>query len=165
MTEYKKKSKLHEIPEQTHIEWLYNKGEDKSHLLKPQSQGVKMEPVKIGKKLLENAVKSKCVVWLKTQGYASHTVYLGGIPIADGKRATNPLKGFPDTIVTNPFAPKGKRLFYVEYKKSSGGVISQEQLNWHALLKACNHKVFVINDIEKLKVEFTAWLNMKVEEV
>ena len=91
----------------------------------------------------------------------SRTVYLGGIPVGMGKLASNPIKGFPDTIVMNPFAKETKRFVLIEYKKSHGGILSQEQINWHAELRACGITVFVINSVNQLMEEFIGWYNDK----
>ncbi len=152
-----KKSKLDQFPEMTKEQWMNQNNDDKSHLLKSQSKGVKVG-FKNADTKSEKTVKSECVAWLKGKGYVTYTVYLGGIPVGFGKLATNPLKGFPDTIVAKPSAPKGKKMFYVEYKKSQGGIVSQEQLNWHALLEACEFKVFIISSLEQAKLEIGEWL-------
>jgi hypothetical protein len=127
------------------------------YLLKPQAKGVK---VKFKNEVVksEDTVKKECVDWLKTLGYHSSTVYLGGIPVGGGKLAPNPLKGFPDTIVTNPFTTEGKRIFFIEYKKSHGGILAQEQLNWHDLLQVCGLTVFVISSLEQAKQEIGGYL-------
>lgn len=102
------------------------------------------------KLLTEKQVKIKVVGYLRKQGWEVFTVYLGGIPTGLGMLASNPLKGFPDLICTHSGQ---KEIMYVELKKTKGGKVSTEQLVWHARLRDCNQKVYVITSIEDLKKE------------
>lgn len=153
----KRKSKLDSIPEQTFQEWISQDTSDKKKFIQPKTANIKIKTTsKVVKS--EDAVKAECIEWLKSLNYVSRTVYLGGIPVGFGRLAPNPIKGFPDTIVMNPYTYLDKRFCLIEYKKSHGGVLSQEQINWHAELDACGVKVFVINSLEELKAQFTEWL-------
>lgn len=154
----KRKSKLDQMPEFTATEYFKQDTSDKAKYIQTKKNLVKIKTTNEIKQS-EDKVKAECIAWLKIKGYVSRTVYLGGIPVGIGKLAPNPLKGFPDTIVMAPYLKESKRFALIEYKKSHGGVLSQEQLNWHAELKACGIKVFVINSVKQLIVEFTAWYN------
>lgn len=115
----------------------------------PQSKGQKVEadPYRTGQS--ENEVRKECRAFLKRHHFETVTIYTGGIPLGNGLLATNPAKGFPDNIT---FKPHQKQLFYIEFKKNSGGRLSQDQLNWHAALRACNEMVFVITSVQLLEV-------------
>lgn len=96
----------------------------------------------------EDQIVSSCKRYLKKQGWITKTVYLGGIPIGYGRYARNPLKGFPDCMCFHP----EKHLFLViEFKKGSGGIVSEEQRYFHDLLRECNIAVFIVSSLESLK--------------
>lgn len=155
----KRKSKLDQMPEFTATEYFNQDTSDKAKYIQAKKNIVKIKTTS-NIKQSEDKVKAECIAWLKTKGYVSRTVYLGGIPVGAGKRAPNPLKGFPDTIVMNPYTKKGKRFLLIEYKESHGGILSQEQLNWHAELEACEIKVFKINSLQSLIIQFEEWVNL-----
>jgi hypothetical protein len=152
-----KRSKLDSIPGFTASEYFSQDTSDKAKYIQAKKNIVKVKTTSEIKQS-EDKVKAECIAWLKLQRYVSRTVYLGGIPVGMGKLAPNPIKGFPDTIVMNPFAKSGKKFLLVEYKKSHGGILSQEQLNWHAELKACEIKVFACNSLNSLIEQFNEWV-------
>lgn len=103
---------------------------------------------KVDKNLTEKQVKESVVRYLKKKGWEVFTVYLGGIPCGFGRLAPNPLKGFPDLICTNITSGA---IIYIELKRTKGGKLSPEQIEWHARLRKCLQIVHVINSIEVLK--------------
>ena len=113
----------------------------------PIRSGVKVETTQ-DKKQTEDEVKKSVLAYLKKNEYIAKTVFLGGIPTPSGMLVPNPLKGFPDLIVMHP----AKQLFFlIELKKSHGGVLSQEQILWHKMLKHCKIPVLVVNSLQSLK--------------
>lgn len=96
---------------------------------------------------LEREVRKDVQKVLKSYGYLSTTVYVGPIPTGQGGMATNPMKGFPDQIAYNLSKQK---LFFIELKRNSGGVLSPEQQTWHYDLKRCGQTVIVITSSEML---------------
>lgn len=96
----------------------------------------------------EEVVVKQCVAYLKSLGWVTKTLFTGGIPIGGGRYATNPAKGIPDSIA---FHVKERRMVWIEYKKSKGGILSSEQIEWHNLLKHCGSEVWVINSIHTLE--------------
>lgn len=115
-------------------------------------------PKSIGRKLVttndvtshqtEDQVVASCAKWLKSQGWIPRTLFTGGIPIGQGRYATNPCKGIPDCIAFNIIQNK---TIWIEYKKSKGGIISPEQAEWHFHLKRCGQTVFIVTSLESLK--------------
>lgn len=116
--------------------------------LKSQANGIRLAKSEINQS--EDTVKKHCIKYLKDKGWLVVTAYTGGIPIAGGRRATNPMKGHPDCLAFNL---KKKQMIYIEWKKSSGGVISQEQLNFQAWLRHCGRTVLVVSSLDNLKEE------------
>ncbi len=102
--------------------------------------------VKKKKKKLEDAVISECKKYLSNLGWASVTLYMGGIP-ARGRLVKNPAKGIPDKIFFN-FSKK--KLIWIEFKKSHSGIVSNEQKAWHMMLRHCGQTVFLVNSLESL---------------
>lgn len=111
----------------------------------------------VGKKLIstdvmshqtEDQVVATCSRWLKSQGWNIRTLFTGGIPIAQGRYATNPCKGIPDCIA---FHLQSGRMIWIEYKKSKGGIVSIEQQEWHRQLKRCGQTIFIVTSLESLK--------------
>jgi hypothetical protein len=102
-------------------------------------------------KLSEDQVISVCTPFLKQQGWISHTLFTGGIPIGSGRYATNPCKGICDAIC---FHMTKNKLIWIEYKKSHGGIISADQEYWHKSLRECGQIVFVVNSLESLKEQY-----------
>lgn len=118
-----------------------------SYYLKPKQVGTKLKTT--GAKIQsEDEVVKQCTKYLQENGWQTNTIYTGGIPIANGFRATNPSKGIPDSI---NFHTGTKRTVWIEYKKSHGGVISSEQKAWHNILKHCGCEVWVVNSLKCLK--------------
>ena len=100
-----------------------------------------------GKKVQsEDEVIYDCVEHLSSRGWECTTLFTGGIPVGGGRYAPNPAKGIPDSFNT-----KGSKCAWIEYKKSSGGILSAEQETWHRRLRICNHIIFVVNSLESLK--------------
>lgn len=112
----------------------------------------------VGKKLLpvsdvtshqtEDQVVAACSRWLKANGWVCKTLFTGGIPIGGGRYATNPCKGIPDCIAFNT---QLKKIIWIEYKKSKGGIISYEQEVWHSMLRTCGEEVYVVTSLQSLK--------------
>jgi len=98
--------------------------------------------------LSEDRVILRCTAWLKLQGWVCKKIYTGGVPLPGGKLAPNPAKGIPDYIC---FHPETKRTIWIEFKKSKGGLVSDEQQMWHKLLAQCSQEIYVINSLELLK--------------
>ncbi len=96
----------------------------------------------------EDTVRKECNKWLKDNYWIQKTIYTGGIPISGGGYAPNPAKGIPDCIA---FHRKTKRMIWIEYKKSSGGLVSIDQKDWHYLLKLSGQEVYVINSKKQLE--------------
>lgn len=96
----------------------------------------------------EKQVVASCRAYLKRQGWITKLIYTGGIPVGFGKLAANPCKGIPDCLA---FHVPTQTFLWIEFKKSSGGILSQEQIAFHALLRSCGQIVFVINSLESLK--------------
>lgn len=96
----------------------------------------------------EDEVVKECKDYLKKNGWDPRTIYTGGIPIGFGKLAANPAKGIPDCIAFNK---KTGKMIWIEYKKSKGGIISDEQNEWHKLLRIAGHTVHIINSLKLLK--------------
>lgn len=117
-----------------------------SHYLK-RTPGVKVV-AKSDKVQTEDQVVVECKKYLQSKGWITKTIYTGGIPTASGRYAENPAKGIPDCVA---FHPPTKRMIWIEYKKSKGGMISQEQEAWHLLLKTCKQEIFVINSKKLLE--------------
>lgn len=118
-----------------------------SFYVTPKRIGVKIKTTD-SKIQSEEAVIKQCKDYLHKSGWVTKTLYTGGIMTGSGRYATNPAKGIPDTI---NFHPGTKRLVWIEYKKSHGGVISQEQKEWHNLLTHCGCEVWVVNSLKILK--------------
>lgn len=143
-------SKLNSIPEMTEREYRNPDNHTWSPGLgiKSQAKSIKV-PVDLyetGK--LEREVRKDEQKLLKLHKYVSVTVYVGPIPTGPGVMATNPLKGFPDQIVYSLIQGK---MFFIELKRNSGGVLSPEQQTWHHDLKRCGQTVVVITSAEMLK--------------
>ena len=107
---------------------------------------VKKDKVESGK--LERKVHSECADWLKNhRGIIAKTIYTGGIPVG-GRLVSNPAKGIPDMIVFNLNKSK---MYWLEFKKTDGGVLSVEQLEWHSWIRKCGGTVHVITSLTMLK--------------
>lgn len=102
---------------------------------------------KISKKS-ENDVRKACNKWLKDNFWVQKTIYTGGIPAQGGVYVTNPAKGIPDCIA---FQRRTKRRVWIEYKNSSGGLLSIDQKDWHYLLRLVGDEVYVISSLKQLK--------------
>lgn len=98
-------------------------------------------------KKCENVVRKECNKWLKDNNWIQFTIYTGGIPLSGGGYATNPAKGIPDCIA---FHRKTKRMIWIEYKNSTGGLLSIDQKDWHYLLKLTGGEVFIISSKKQL---------------
>lgn len=118
-----------------------------SFYLSPKKTGVKIKTTGAKVQSEEEVVK-QCVDYLRKNGWITKTLFTGGVPIGQGRYATNPAKGIPDSI---NFHIGTKRLVWIEYKKSHNGVISQEQKEWHNLLITCGCEVWVVNSLKCLK--------------
>lgn len=118
-----------------------------SFYLKPRQSGTKV--AQTGAKIqAEEEVVKQCTDYLRKNGWVTKTIYTGGIPIGSGKYATNPAKGVPDCIM---FHIGTKKIVWIEYKKSHGGIVSQEQKEWHNLIRYCGGEVWVVNSLKLLK--------------
>ena len=151
-------SRLKDIPEKTYEEEFLGTSELiplKKYIPKNIDKGEKLKAHKDAPRLSEDEVIHKCTKWIKMQGWAIKTLYTGGIPVAGGRRAPNPCKGIPDSII---FIPKHSQIIWVEWKKSHGGIISQEQAQWHKDLRSCGQMVYVISSYEQFIKEMEAWL-------
>lgn len=102
-------------------------------------------------KLSEDQVISVCTPFLKQEGWTSHTLFTGGIPLGSGRYATNPCKGIPDRIC---FHQQTGKMLWIEFKKSHGGIISPEQQYWHTQLRKAGCVVFLVNSLESLKEQY-----------
>lgn len=94
---------------------------------------------------LEKDVVKSCNAYLKRNGWIIKTAYLGGIPLGGGKLAANPLKGFPDCMA---FHLDTKRFLLIEYKRESGGKLSDDQIYFHKLLRHVGLEVIVVNSLK-----------------
>lgn len=104
----------------------------------------------------EEQVVKQCSKYLKKCGWVPHTMFTGGIPLGGGRHATNPCKGIPDCIA---FHLEMKKVIWIEYKRSKGGVLSPEQKQWHFKLTECDQIVMVVNSLESLKSQLERlWL-------
>ncbi len=101
----------------------------------------------------EVEVVKSCNTFLKKHGWFPHTMWTGGIPLGNGRYATNPCKGIPDCIVISPTL---KKLVWIEYKRSDGGVLSYDQQIWHKRLEHGSQTVLVVNSLKSLKEQFIA---------
>ncbi len=117
-----------------------------------KSVGKKIIPT-TDKILSEDQVVKACTLYLKKEGWITHTLFTGGIPLGGGKYATNPCKGIPDCIAFNM---KLNKVIWIEYKKSKGGIVSSEQEYWHNMLKHCGSTIFVVNSLKSLKEQLDA---------
>lgn len=98
--------------------------------------------------MTEDQVVKECTIYLRKHGWITKTIYTGGIPLGHGRYATNPAAGIPDCIA---FHIVTKRVLFIEYKKSKGGILSQDQKEWHDLLRHCSQTILIINSLESLK--------------
>lgn len=80
--------------------------------------------------LKEQDIQRDILTWLKARGVVCWKCDLGGVRVAGGKRAKNPMKGFPDIALVIP--PTG-RLATIEVKRDDGRM-SPEQLRWMEIL-------------------------------
>lgn len=119
-----------------------------SHYLTPKPKPKLQIKQTTDKLLTEDQVVKQCTEYLRKNGWITKTIYTGGIPLGNGRYATNPAAGIPDSIA---FHIGDKRVLFIEYKKSKGGLMSQDQKEWHDLLRHCKQKVLVINSLESLK--------------
>lgn len=101
-----------------------------------------------GTSRLEEKIVALCNNWLKENGWQQFTVYVGGIPLFNGKKAPNPLKGFPDCMI---FDEETGKLVCIEYKREVGGIVSSYQHTWHERLTRAGIPVWVINGLGLLK--------------
>lgn len=118
-----------------------------SYYLSPRKVGTKIKTTGAKVQSEEDVVK-QCTDYLRKNGWITKTLFTGGIPTASGRFIPNPAKGIPDSI---NFHIGNKRMVFIEYKKSHGGVISQEQKEWHNLLKHCGCEIWVVNSLKCLK--------------
>lgn len=116
--------------------------------LRPQNQVKKKVISTQDKTQTEDQVVKVCTLYLKKEGWITYTLFTGGIPIGEGRYATNPCKGIPDCIA---FHLQTNKTIWIEYKKSHGGLISPEQDYWHKMLRHCGSTVFVVNSLSSLK--------------
>lgn len=117
-----------------------------------KSRSSKEPKVKVTKSRDEDQVKSACLTYLEKRGWESFTLYTGGIPLPSGKRAPNPVKGIPDTILYHPGLGK---IVWLEYKRTVGGIVSDHQQQWHDRLRAGGHTVWLVNSLDSLKHHLT----------
>lgn len=96
----------------------------------------------------EHRVVQKCIDYMKAEGWICKSIYTGGIPLPSGALALNPSRGIPDYICFNT---KLKKMLWIEFKKSKGGLVSSDQAIWHKLIELCGGFVFVINSLSLLK--------------
>ena len=151
-------SRLKDIPEQSHSEYFLGTSELvplSKYIPKEKPKGERLKGIKGAPKLSEDIVRDKCTTWMRYQGWTCKTIYTGGIPIGNGRLATNPSKGIPDCLV---FIPKFTSIIWIEWKKSHGGILSPEQTQWHKDLRFCGQFVYTISSIEQLKEEMKGWL-------
>jgi len=64
---------------------------------------------------------------------------------------TNPAEGIFDTI---NYHCSSNTLMWIEYKRSKGGVISEQQLKWYHMLQDCGQQAYVINSLKLLKEKY-----------
>jgi hypothetical protein len=107
----------------------------------------------------EKQVVASCRTYLKKQGWVTKLVYTGGIPIGFGKLAANPCKGIPDCLA---FHVPTQTFLWIEFKKGSGGILSEEQMAFHALLRSCGQTVLVTNSLATLKAQLNEIAIMKL---
>lgn len=118
-----------------------------SFYLSPKKVGVKIKTTGAKVQSEEEVVK-QCTDYLRKNGWQTRTLFTGGIPVGGGKYVTNPAKGIPDSI---NFHVGTKRMVFIEYKKSHGGILSPEQKEWHNLLSHCGCEIWLINSLKLLK--------------
>lgn len=140
-----KKSKLHEFLLKEGVGTTPEYGNLSSYLAKKIVTKVSSKSDKVQ---TEAQVISECKKYLLKEGWVWKTIYTGGIPTSGGSFATNPSKGIPDCIC---FHTKTNKMMWIEFKKSKGGIISQEQKDWHNLLRNSGQVVYVINSLSLLK--------------
>lgn len=117
------------------------------YMRKPRKIGIKVLD-KSDKDQTEIQVVTECTKYLRKNGWITKLLYTGGIPLSGGGRAPNPCKGIPDSIA---FHPATNRLIWIEYKRSKGGLVSEEQVQWHKLLDVCGQEIYVINSLKLLE--------------
>ncbi|WP_186648926.1 hypothetical protein [Fluviispira vulneris] len=130
-------------------EWLAQETRDKNKHIRPQKKaGIKLSKPQSGGQL-ERDVRASCNGYMRDfLKFTAVTLFTGGIPTRSGYLAPNPAVGIPDTLVFNKF----KRIvFWVEYKRNFGGVLSPEQQKMHADLQACGAIVLVVTSLDDLK--------------
>ncbi len=104
--------------------------------------------MKTPSKKSESQVVTACRKYLKDNGWTPITLFTGGIPIGNGRYAENPAKGIPDSM---NFHNSG-RILWIEYKSSTGGIISDDQRIWHNSLRRGGYEVIVIHSLDALKM-------------
>lgn len=117
------------------------------YMRKPKKVGIRILD-KSDKDQTEVQVVAECTKYLRGLRWVVKLLYTGGIPLAGGKRAPNPAKGIPDCVA---FHPESGKMIWIEYKRSHGGLISEDQKIWHDLLRICGQKIYVINSLKSLK--------------
>jgi hypothetical protein len=120
-------------------------------VLKPSDTAIK----KAERVQTEKQVVASCTAWLRKNGWITRTLYTGGIPLGGGRLGTNPAKGIPDCLILHISL---KKLIWVEYKKSKGGILSPEQRAWHKSLGDVGQTVIVVNSLKSLKEQLNVTL-------
>lgn len=82
----------------------------------------------------ETDLEKQCVRFARENGYVSMKIEKNGH------------KGVPDRL----FIGKN-RIYFIEFKRPGGGVVSKEQLFWHKLLKDNEIEAYFCDNFDKFK--------------
>ena len=85
-------------------------------------------------KQYETDLEKQCVRFARENGYVSMKIEKNGH------------KGVPDRL----FLGKN-RIYFIEFKRSGGGVVSKEQLFWHKLLKDNEIEAYFCDNFDDFK--------------
>lgn len=85
-------------------------------------------------KELELELEKKCVHFARENGYVSMKIEKNGH------------KGIPDRL----FIGKN-RIYFIEFKKSGGGVVSKQQVFWNNLLKSNKIESYFCDNFDEFK--------------
>lgn len=85
-------------------------------------------------KELELELEKKCVHFARENGYVSMKIEKNGH------------KGVPDRL----FIGKN-RIYFIEFKKSGGGVVSKQQVFWNNLLKSNKIESYFCDNFDEFK--------------
>ncbi len=101
--------------------------------------------------LSEKEIQTRCLKWLRNNGFFAFKLHLGGIKIGS-RMVPNPAKGAPDII-----AIKGGIFFGIEVKKP-GGRVAPHQKEWHDKARRFGAVIIVAYSVSQMAEDIDSYV-------